>query len=131
MDKALWDAHRKGDGEQAHAPAVKGLDWRKRMSDHVAYGLLVYTTLQIIVTMGAIKTTGESLLPAFTLVVLVAAIIPGCRVFERRWEGLSDEEAANPEFADLFKRDRTLVWVGAIGLPFVITGLFKLVALFI
>ena len=101
------------------------------MSDHIAYGLLAYTGLQIFVTMGALKTGGESILPYFALVVLVAAIIPGCRLFEKRWEGLSDDEAANPELADLFKRDRALVWVGAIGLPFVITGLFKLVSLFL
>ena len=101
------------------------------MSDHVAFGLLVYTGLQIFVTMGALRTGGESILPYFALVVLVAAIIPGCRWFEKRWEGLSDEQAANPELADPFKRDRSLVWAGAIGLPFVLTGLFKLVALFV
>ena len=131
MDKALWESAREAEEAQAHARPAKGLDWRKRMSDHIAYGLLAYTGLQIFVTMGALKTGGESILPYFALVVLVAAIIPGCRLFEKRWEGLSDDEAANPELADLFKRDRALVWVGAIGLPFVITGLFKLVSLFL
>ncbi|HEU4650178.1 MAG TPA: hypothetical protein VFS49_02070 [Croceibacterium sp.] len=95
------------------------------MSDHVAYGLLVYTGLQIFVTMSALKAGQGSILPYFALIVLVAAIIPGCRMFEKRWESLSDSEAANPEFADRFKRDRLLVWVFALGLPFALTALFK------
>jgi len=131
MNKALWDANRDAEAGAVQAPLATGLDWRKRMSDHIAYGLLVYTGLQIFVTMGVLKTGGESILPYFALVVLVAAIIPGCRLFERRWEGLSDEQAANPELADLFKRDRNWVWIAAIGLPFVLTGLFKLALLLV
>ena len=124
MDKALRE--RTAAGHRAHR-----LDWRKKMSDHVAYALLGYTALQIIVTMGALESNGESILPYFALVILVAAVIPGCRVFERRWEGLTDGQAANPELADLFRRDRNLVWIAAIGLPFLITGLFKLALLII
>ena len=111
---------------ETHKRAASKLDWRRKMSDHVAYGLLVYTGLQIFVTMGTLKEGLGSVLPYFALIVLVVAIIPGCRVFERRWEGLSDSEAANPELADRYKRDRLLVWIGALGLPFVVTGLFKL-----
>lgn len=129
MDKALWDTGR--EAEEAQAAPVKGLDWRKRMSDHIAYGLLVYTGLQIFVTMGALKTGGESILPYFALVVLVAAIIPGCRLFEKRWEQLNDEQAGDAAFAAEYKRDRTIVWAGAIGLPFLMTGLFKLVTAFV
>ena len=101
------------------------LDWRRRMSDHVAYALLVYTGLQIWVTVGALKVGAGSILPYFALIVLVVGIIPGCRMFEKRWDGLSDSEAANPEFADRFKRDRLLVWLFALGLPFAVTGIFK------
>ena len=119
MDKAL----REHSATQKRAGAK--LDWRRKMSDHVAYGLLVYTGLQIFVTMSALKAGQGSILPYFALIVLVAAIIPGCRLFEKRWESLSDSEAANPELADRFKRDRLLVWVFALGLPFGLTGLFK------
>ena len=101
------------------------LDWRRKMSDHVAYGLLVYTGLQIFVTMSALKVGAGSILPYFALIVLVVGIIPGCRMFEKRWEDLSDSEAANPEYADRFKRDRLLVWLFALGLPFAVTGIFK------
>jgi len=37
----------------------------------------------------------------------------------------ADSEAANPEYADRYKRDRLLVWLFALGLPFAVTGLFK------
>ncbi len=118
MDKAL----REHSGTPKRAGAR--LDWRRKMSDHVAYGLLVYTGLQIWVTMGTLKGATGSILPYFALIVLVAAIIPGCRMFEKRWEALSDSDAANPELADRFRRDRLLVWLFALGLPFALTGLF-------
>ncbi len=118
MDKALRER-----ATQRRAGAK--LDWRRKMSDHVAYGLLVYTGLQIFVTMSALKVGAGSILPYFALIVLVVGIIPGCRLFEKRWEALSDSEAANPEFADRYKRDRLLVWLYALGLPFAVTGIFK------
>lgn len=102
--------------------ARRPLDWRKRMSDNIAYALLVYTGLQIFVTMGALEAEGGSLLPYFAL---VAAIIPACRRFEKRWSRLSDAQAADPEFARWFRRDRIYLWLLAIGLPFLITGVFK------
>lgn len=105
---------------------AKPLDWRKGMSDNVAYALLVYTALQIFVTMEAIKGSGSgSALPYMSLIVLVAAIIPACRRFERRWEGLSDDAAADPALRPLYRRDQMFLWMVAIGLPFVLTGLFK------
>lgn len=101
------------------------------MSDHIAYALLVYTGLQIFATMGALKGIHGSLLPYFALVVLVVAIIPSCRRFERRWNRLSDAQAADPVFAPEFRRDRMLLWLTAIGLPAVLTGLFKGLALLV
>lgn len=108
-----------------HTSAPKVLDWRKRMSDHIAYALLVYTGLQIFVTMGALRTEGASLLPYLGLVILVGAIIPSCRRFERRWNRLTDAQAADPEFARFYRRDRLMLWALAIGLPFVVTGMFR------
>ncbi len=114
---------------QTHKRAASKLDWRSKMSDHVAYALLVYTGLQIFVTVTAIKGNSSSILPYFALVVLVMAIIPGCRMFEARWSELSDEQAANPELADRFKKDRLAIWLCAIGLPFALTAFFKGAAL--
>ena len=122
MDKALWES------AAAQKRAGRKLDWRRRMSDNVAYALLVYTGLQIWVTMGTLKNGSGSILPYFALIVLVAAIIPGCRMFEKRWDWLSDSEASNPELRDRFRRDQLLLWVSAIGLPFALTGAYLGVA---
>jgi hypothetical protein len=100
-------------------------DWRKGMSDNVAYALLVYTGLQIFLTMHAIKGLAKgSALPYISLIVLVAAIIPACRRFERRWEGLDDEHARDPALRPLYRRDQAFLWLLAIGLPFGLTALF-------
>jgi hypothetical protein len=110
------------------AASARPVDWRKRMSDNVAYGLLVYTGLQIFVTMHAIESESASMLPMLALVVLVAAIIPMFRRFERRWERLDDAAAHDPALRGLFRRDQLLVWVASIGLPFLLTALFKAIA---
>lgn len=104
----------------------KARDWRRSMSDHVAYALLVYTGLQIFVTVKALAQGSSSILPYVALVVLVAAIIPACRWFERRWSKLSDSEAKDGSFAGAFRRDTIGLWMLAIGLPFALTGIFKL-----
>lgn len=106
------------------------LDWRKRMSDTVAHALLVYTGLQILVTMGALKANVHSLLPFVGLMVLVAAIIPACRLFEARWNRLGDVRAADPALAHAYRKDQLTIWALAICLPFVLTGAFKLLARF-
>lgn len=106
------------------------LDWRKRMSDNVAYALVVYTALHIFLTVGAMKQTGMKSMALFALVVLVAAIIPACRAFERRWRDLPDAIAADPDMKPAFRRDQIALWLLAIGLPFVFTGLFKAIASF-
>jgi hypothetical protein len=111
--------------------AHRARDWRKAMSDHVAYALLVYTGLQIFVTVHAIKGGSHSILPYFALVVLVAGIIPACRWFEKRWSGLTDEQAADEAYAEAFGRDRLMLWALAAGLPFLLTGLFKGIAAFL
>ena len=118
MDKALWES------ATSHKRAGRKLDWRKKMSDNVAYALLVSTGLQIFVTMGQLKSGSGSILPYFALIVLVAAIIPGCRMFERRWDSLSDLDAANPELRDRFRRDQIILWLSAILLPIGLTLLY-------
>ena len=107
---------------------VKPIDWRKRMSDNIAYALLVYTALQIFVTMGMLERKGGSLLPYFALIILVAAIIPACRRFEKRWNRLSDAQSADPQFATYYRRDQMWLWGLAVGLPFAVSGLFVAMA---
>lgn len=110
-----------------HVPAVRGRDWRRSMSDNVAYALLVYTGLTIFVTVTAMKTEGMSILPYLALVVLVAGIIPACRRFERRWRDLSDAQAADEALAPAYRRDQVLLWALAIGLPLLLTAIFKVI----
>ena len=110
----------------AHAATkIRARDWRRAMSDHVAYGLLVYTGLQIFVTIKALSEGTSGLLPYLALIVLVAGIIPALRWFERRWIGLDDMQAADESYAAAFRRDTIGLWLMAIGLPFVFTLIFK------
>ncbi|WP_284123692.1 hypothetical protein [Parerythrobacter aestuarii] len=125
MNKALREDSIHEQSQHGQSQAAR--DWRKSMSDNVAYALLVYTGLTIFVTVNAMKTGGMSILPYLALGVLVAGIIPACRSFERRWRDLSDEAAADESLASGFRRDQTLLWLLAIGLPLVLTGFFKLV----
>ena len=57
MDKALWES------ATSQKRIGRKLDWRKKMSDNVAYALLVYTGLQIFVTMGQLNNGSGSILP--------------------------------------------------------------------
>jgi len=111
------------------SPVEKVTDWRRKMSDNIAYALLTYTALQIFITIGALKTKGTSLLPYLALIILVGAIIPACRGFERRWTSLSTAQASDPALETRFRRDRLALWLLAIGLPFLLTALFKGLAL--
>ena len=59
------------------AHQLKPRDWRRRMSDNVAYALWAYTGLQIFMTLAILKGPGGSILPYFALVVLIMAVLPG------------------------------------------------------
>ena len=104
-------------------------DWRRRISDNLAYGLLTYTILQIFVTMKQMKEVSNSMLPYIALVVLVAAIIPAARMLERHWDRLSDESALDPIHARRFRRDRAIIWLSAVGLPFLLAGSARALAM--
>ncbi len=120
MDKALHHS-----AEQVQQHTAERIDWRKRMSDHVAFALLGYTGLQIFVTMTVLKEQSTSILPYFALVILVFAIIPGCYLFESRWTELSDEEAADPALEGLYRRDRAVIWAFAILAPLALAAIFR------
>lgn len=132
MTETSHDTHRaatRAAGRMARgssqADAARPRDWRRAMSDHVAYALLVYTGLQIFMTVKALNEGGSSLLPYAALVILVAGIIPACRWFEKRWSDLSDAEAIDPAHAAAFRRDASALWLLAIGLPIALTILIK------
>lgn len=103
----------------------KPRDWRRRMSDNVAYALWVYTGLQIFLTLAILKGPGGSVLPYFALVLLIVVVLPGFQSLEKRWEELSDAQAADPALEPAYRRDKRLIWSLAIGLPFVLTLVIK------
>ena len=109
-----------------HAAPV--VDWRKSMSDNVAYALIVYTGLQIFLTVDAIKETGLRSLAMACLVILVAGIIPACHKLDKRWRDLSESAAHDGTLAGAYRRDQILLWLLAIGLPFALTALFRAMA---
>jgi hypothetical protein len=100
-------------------------DWRKGMSDTVAYSLLAYTGLHIFATVKAIQDTGYQSLALFALVVLVFGIIPLWRRIEQRWASLNDEQAHDPAYSQAYRRDQIMVWLLAIGLPVGLTVLVR------
>lgn len=120
MGKAIHDRRDAGPAETVHRR-----DWRKAMSDNVALALIVYTSLQIFVTVKALKEGVSTVLPYLGLIILVAAIIPACRWAERRWKDLPEERAHDAALKGDFRRDQILLWAAAIGLPLVFTAIFK------
>ena len=110
--------------ERVHAHPHKS--YSKRMSDHVAYALVVYTLMLIFVVTPTIESKGTSIFPYFMLVVLVAAVIPACRGLERRWQALEASELAAEGLETRFGVDRVKLWVGAIIIPIVLSVLFTL-----
>lgn len=107
------------------ASHARPVDWRKSMSDNVAIALIVYTILNIFLTVDAIKETGLKSLAMLCLVILVAGIIPACRWFEKRWRDLTEDEAHDRALAGAYRRDQLLLWLLALGLPFALTAMFK------
>lgn len=104
------------------------VDWGKAMSDNVALALIVYTGLHIFLTVGAIKETGLRSLAMVALVILVAGIIPACRAFEKRWRDLPADQLHDCALAPAYRRDQLLLWALALGLPFLLTLLFRSMA---
>jgi hypothetical protein len=121
MVKAIDKGQVEGNG------AAHPRDWRKSMSDNVALALLVYTALQIFITVHAMAKGMNSITPYVLLVMLVAGIIPFCRKYEHRWTRLSDEQAVNPALAEAFRRDQIALWLLAITTPLALTGFFMLI----
>lgn len=103
--------------------------WPQRISDNLAYGLLVYTALQIFVTMKQLKELSHSLLPYLALAVLVAAIIPAARAVERKWVAMGADEAFDPAHEGRFRRDRLIIWLTVIGTPFLLAAIARCIAL--
>jgi hypothetical protein len=98
--------------------------YAKRISDHVAVGLVVYTLMLIFVTSPAMHSEGTSILPYFALVAFVAMVIPACRNMERRWQTLEKGELSDGSLHTRFTADRVKLWLAALGIPVLLAILF-------
>ena len=96
----------------------------KRISDHVAAALVVYTMMLIFVTSPAMESQGTSIFPYFMLVVFVAMVIPACRGMERRWQTLETSDLQDVGLHRRFTIDRVKLWAAAIIIPVILAVLF-------
>lgn len=110
--------------QATHAHAHKS--YAKRISDHVAVALVVYTLALIFITSPAMSSEGTSILPYFMLVVFVAMVIPACRNMERRWQVLEKGELNDAGLETRFNMDRFKLWVAALGIPVLLYVLFTI-----
>lgn len=94
----------------------------KRMSNHIAYALVVYTLLLIFEVSPQMEGKGTSILPYFLLVGLVGLAILPCRNLEYRWKGAETDDGG--ETLSLFRRDCILLWAAAIGFPTLLMFVF-------
>ncbi len=115
------------DSAQRAARADDTPNWQRKISNHIAYALLAYTGLQIFVVVEAIggHDNGISMLPYLALVVLVGLIIPVCRKLEKIWEHRIESGWSQQELARQYTIDRIMIWLTAIGFPFLLVAIFK------
>jgi hypothetical protein len=106
----------------AHARAHKS--YAKRISDHVAVALVVYTLMLIFITSPAMESKGTSILPYFMLVIFVAMVIPACRNMEHRWQALEASELGQAGLETRFGIDRVKLWSAALIIPIILAVLF-------
>jgi predicted ABC-type exoprotein transport system permease subunit len=108
--------------KEAHLRAYKS--YSKRMSDHVAFALVIYTLALIFLVTPTIESGGTSIFPYFVLVLFVAAVIPLCRNLERRWQALDANAYSGDGLESRYFADRLKLWVAAVGIPSALAVLF-------
>ncbi len=92
----------------------------KRMSTHVAYGLVVYTLLLFFVVAPGVVTGEMAIWPYLLLVAFVAVAILPCRNLERKWQNVVGSNGGGQ-----FWRDAAMLWLGAMGIPLAVMLLIR------
>jgi hypothetical protein len=100
-----------------HATLRIQKSYSKRMSDHVAFALVIYTLALIFLVTPRMESDGTSIFPYFLLVLLVALVIPPCRNLERRWQALQATDNGDGSLDRKFNADRAKLWIATIALP--------------
>ena len=102
--------------------------WQRRISRHIAFGVIAYTVIQIALMLSVMRSHAMSMLPYVALIVLVAGVIPLARQFEKRWQWFAAAALSDAEIAREYRRSRIIIWASAIGGPFLLTAVFSAVA---
>lgn len=105
-----------------HVRVREANSFGKRMSNHIAYALVVYTLLLIFEVSPQMESKGTSILPYFFLVFLVGLAILPCRSLEHRWKAFDALDQTN--LRGLFRRDAILLWITAVGIPTALMAIF-------
>ena len=108
---------------QMHQP--KG--YAKRISDHIALALIVYTLMLIFIVTPSLAH-GMRIWPYFLLVVMVAAVIPFFRGVDRRWAALENSELSDSGLKTRFNLDKVKLWIVAVGIPLILAGICRTVS---
>ena len=91
--------------------------WHRKMSNNLAWALVLFTGLQIAVISGVVATGASTILYHLGIAVLIAAVVPAARNMERRWESLSQSDLSGLRLAALFRVDQLKLWGTALFLP--------------
>lgn len=106
-------------GERAaHGKHAK--TYTKRISDNIAYALIVYTMMLIFLVAGAIKTSSMSIFPYLLLMLFVAVVIPMARKLEKKWEVLDESELSDNSLRNRYNMDRTKLWISTLSIPLIL-----------
>ncbi len=109
-----------------HKPDYHTPDYHKRISDHIAAALVIYTLLLIFVVTPSFEGKGAAIWPYFLLIVLVAVVILPFRAIDNRWQALANSELSDSGLAMRFTADRIKLWIIAIGIPFGLAAICRL-----
>lgn len=111
-----------GRASQNRASSKSEKTYTKRISDNIAYALIVYTMMLIFLVAGAIKTSGMSVMPYILLMLFVAFVIPMARKLEKKWEMLDQSELSESSLKRRYNIDRTKLWIGTLVFPLLLMG---------
>lgn len=109
---------------QTSAQPASGKSYAKRMCNHVAAALVVYTLMLIFVVSPAMEGT-DSIMPYFFLVILVGVAIVPLRNLEKHWQKLEKTELGDHGLGTRFQTDLAKLWIACISLPIVFSLIIR------
>ncbi len=117
-------------GRDRHASSTRGqsqfsVAWDKKMCGQVAWALVIHTLLLIFFVTTKMESDSISIMPYFALVLMVAVYVVIGRWFDRRWRVLANSELSNTSLGLRYRLDVTMVWLTAIGIPFLWAALLS------